>query len=252
MRAQPLGLRSGDRELLESWTRSTSIRAGLAQRARIVLLAADGVSNTEIAERVGVSRQTVISLAGPLCHLRGRRVWPMSSGRVGRGRWTGPDLGRDADAAAGEAGDHALVVAAARRASEGGRVDGAADLAASPGAAVAGGDVQVLHRPGAGRQGHRRRRAVSAPAGERDRAQRRREVPDPGVGPDPEDVADAARAGRAAHPRLRPARHHHLVRRLGDRHRRGHRDLQTTAPPPGVPGVPAPRRPRLPRPASCI
>ncbi len=51
----------GDRELLESWTRSSSIRAGLAQRARIVLLAADGVSNTEIADRVGVARQTVIS-----------------------------------------------------------------------------------------------------------------------------------------------------------------------------------------------
>ena len=61
MRAQPLGLRQGDRELLESWTRSSSIRAGLAQRARIVLLAADGMSNTEIADRVGVSRPTVIS-----------------------------------------------------------------------------------------------------------------------------------------------------------------------------------------------
>jgi transposase len=32
----------------------------LAQRARIVLLAADGLNNTEIAERVGVSRPTVI------------------------------------------------------------------------------------------------------------------------------------------------------------------------------------------------
>jgi transposase len=41
--------------------RSSSIRAGLAQRARIVLLAADGVSNTEIAARVAVSRPTVIS-----------------------------------------------------------------------------------------------------------------------------------------------------------------------------------------------
>ena len=55
-----MGLRPGDRELLESWMRSSSIRAGLAQRARIVLLAAAGVSNTEIAERVGVSRPTVI------------------------------------------------------------------------------------------------------------------------------------------------------------------------------------------------
>ena len=32
-----------DREVLGSWTRSPSTRAGLAQRARIVLLAADGV-----------------------------------------------------------------------------------------------------------------------------------------------------------------------------------------------------------------
>jgi len=61
MRAQPLGLRPGDRDELEAWTRSSSIRAGLAQRARIVLLAADGVPNTEIAVRIGVARQTVIS-----------------------------------------------------------------------------------------------------------------------------------------------------------------------------------------------
>ena len=40
------------------------MRAGLAQRARIVLLAADGVSNTEIAARVGVSRPTVIDWRG--------------------------------------------------------------------------------------------------------------------------------------------------------------------------------------------
>ena len=59
--APALGLRDGDRERLSSWTRSSTVRAGLAQRARIVLLAADGVSNTEIAERVGVSRPTVIS-----------------------------------------------------------------------------------------------------------------------------------------------------------------------------------------------
>jgi transposase len=55
-----LGLREGDREELTRWTRSSSIRAGLAQRARIVLLAADGVSNTAIAVRLGVSRPTVI------------------------------------------------------------------------------------------------------------------------------------------------------------------------------------------------
>ena len=61
MRAAPLGLRDGDRERLETWGRSSTIQAGLAQRARIVLLAAEGLTNTEIADRVGVSRQTVIS-----------------------------------------------------------------------------------------------------------------------------------------------------------------------------------------------
>jgi hypothetical protein len=40
--------------------RSSSVRAGLAQRARIVLLAADGASNTAIAGLIGVSRPTVI------------------------------------------------------------------------------------------------------------------------------------------------------------------------------------------------
>jgi transposase len=59
MRVAPLVLRDGDRELLTVWTRSSSVRAGLAQRARIVLLAADGTSNTAIAELVGVSRPTV-------------------------------------------------------------------------------------------------------------------------------------------------------------------------------------------------
>jgi hypothetical protein len=61
MRAARVGLRDGVRPRLESWSRSSKIRAGLAQRAHIVLLAADGLSNTEIAEKVGVSRPTVIS-----------------------------------------------------------------------------------------------------------------------------------------------------------------------------------------------
>ena len=49
-----------DREVLESWLRAPSVRAGLAQRARIVLLAADGVPVREIVARVGASKPTVI------------------------------------------------------------------------------------------------------------------------------------------------------------------------------------------------
>lgn len=60
-RAAPaLVLRVGDREELSRLTRSSTVRAGLAQRARIVLLAADGQTNVAIAARVGVSRPTVI------------------------------------------------------------------------------------------------------------------------------------------------------------------------------------------------
>ena len=49
-----------DRELLASWVRSTSIRAGLAQRARIVLLAGDGIGTNEIVRLTGASKPTVI------------------------------------------------------------------------------------------------------------------------------------------------------------------------------------------------
>jgi transposase len=57
--ARPLALRAGDRAELDRLTRSATVPAGLAQRARIVLLAADGLANQVIAEQVGVSRPTV-------------------------------------------------------------------------------------------------------------------------------------------------------------------------------------------------
>src|SRR5215213_604776 len=60
MRAAALDLRDGDRVELSAWVRSSAIRAGLAQRARIVLLAADGLAHAEIARRVGVSAPTVL------------------------------------------------------------------------------------------------------------------------------------------------------------------------------------------------
>ena len=58
--AAPIVLRAGDEPKLSSLVRSSTVEAGLAQRARIVLLAAQGVSNTSIAAMVGVSRPTVI------------------------------------------------------------------------------------------------------------------------------------------------------------------------------------------------
>ncbi len=57
------GVRIRDRDLaaLASWTRSPSVSAGVALRARIVLGAASGEGTSEIARRLGVSRPTVIA-----------------------------------------------------------------------------------------------------------------------------------------------------------------------------------------------
>lgn len=48
-----------ERDQLERWTRRRSSAQALALRARIVLLAAEGLKNTEIAERLGISRPPV-------------------------------------------------------------------------------------------------------------------------------------------------------------------------------------------------
>ena len=57
-------LRPGDREELERWTRASTVTAASAKRARIVLLAADGVANTRIAELVDATVTTVLAWRG--------------------------------------------------------------------------------------------------------------------------------------------------------------------------------------------
>src|SRR3954464_803345 len=51
-------LTADERGVLESWTRRRKSAQALALRARIVLLAADGLKNTEIAEALGIARNT--------------------------------------------------------------------------------------------------------------------------------------------------------------------------------------------------
>ena len=58
--APALELRDGDADELDQLLRSTTAPAGLARRARIVMLAADGMANTRISEDVGVSVPTVL------------------------------------------------------------------------------------------------------------------------------------------------------------------------------------------------
>ena len=55
----PLTLSAQLREQLKTMERSRSLPQALAQRARIILLAADGLNNSSVAARLGLSRPTV-------------------------------------------------------------------------------------------------------------------------------------------------------------------------------------------------
>ena len=64
IRVAPLVISEADKATLEGWVRASTLRSGLARRARIVLLASERRSNTEIAELVAVSRPTVLLWRG--------------------------------------------------------------------------------------------------------------------------------------------------------------------------------------------
>jgi len=56
---RPLIISDDQRATLEGWSRRQTSANGLAQRARMVLLSAEGLTNEEVARRVGVTGQTV-------------------------------------------------------------------------------------------------------------------------------------------------------------------------------------------------
>jgi len=57
--ATRIELTDDERDQLESWARRRTSAQALAQRSRIVLLAAEGLKNTEIAERLGTGRPMI-------------------------------------------------------------------------------------------------------------------------------------------------------------------------------------------------
>jgi hypothetical protein len=54
-----LTVSDGDRQVLVRWTRRRTVSAALAQRARIVLAAAEDRSNSEVAAAAGCHAATV-------------------------------------------------------------------------------------------------------------------------------------------------------------------------------------------------
>jgi transposase len=57
--AAAIELSDDERAQLEAWARRRTSAQGLAQRSRIVLAAADGLKNVDIAQKLGVSRPMV-------------------------------------------------------------------------------------------------------------------------------------------------------------------------------------------------
>ena len=59
-KAQPLELTQDQRDHLEALLRTRTIQAQIMNRARIILLKADGESVDAIAEKVGLNRNSVL------------------------------------------------------------------------------------------------------------------------------------------------------------------------------------------------
>ena len=58
--SDPLPISADQRRTLETWIRAHNTPQSIALRAKIVLLAGDGLSNVQIARETGTSRPTVI------------------------------------------------------------------------------------------------------------------------------------------------------------------------------------------------
>ncbi len=88
--AAPLAISDGQREVLETLAGSRSAAYRLVQRAQVLLLAADGVSNSEISEVVGVSRPTVLAWRGQF-----EKDGLVGFGEVAKGRGRKPSISKE-------------------------------------------------------------------------------------------------------------------------------------------------------------
>ena len=184
-RGRPLAtltLSEPDRETLTRWTRRPTTAQALAQRARIVLAAADGRANDAIAAELSITPHTVGKW-------RRRYVERGPDGlldepRPGAPRTIGDDrveavIVKTLEAKPTDA-THWSTRSMARATGMSQSLD-QPDLAGLRAPAPPGRELQALDRPAVHREGPRHGRAVPRPARAGGRAVRRREEPDPGA-----------------------------------------------------------------------
>ena len=85
-----MAISDGQREVLESLASSRAAAYRLVQRAQVLLLAADGVSNSEISEVAGVSRPTVLAWRAQF-----EKDGLVGFGEVAKGRGPKPSISDD-------------------------------------------------------------------------------------------------------------------------------------------------------------
>ena len=233
--AAEIVLTDAERVEFEGWARRRRSAADLAMRSRIVLAAADGGSNTELSQRLGLAITTVR-------RWRNRFAVDRLDGLLDEPRRAGPgwlatsgsridhrDVGDD------PAGCHALVDSVDGRASGIDAVDGVASVAGVRIDPAQTGSWKLSRI-----RYSSRRSAMSSgciwirPSVRWCCASTRRPRSKPE--PDPTDIPDAARNTGSRQPRLRPPRHLEPVRRARPGHRQGHRITTCTPPRPRIPG----------------
>ena len=245
---KPIVLSGQVREELNSLSTSRTLSHGLVRRAKIVLMSVEGLSNRVIAQKVGLSQQSVITWRNRF--LQQGLMGLYDERRSGRPRTV-------------EAED---ITALIRKTLTTKPEDGSTHWTCRSIAAetkISKSEVQRIwstlgiapHRqkhfklsndPFFTEKSPRHRRSVSGPTGFCDSALCRREKPDAGVGAYPAAFADGAGICGGRDARLPPPRHHDVVRCPGHCLGRGVDAMQAQAPPPGVFAVSQPHRPKRP------
>ena len=213
-KASKIILSKDERDYLERLVRRRKVSRGDAQRAEIVLRAAEGLNNRAVADAVGVTRQTV-------------RIWRE---RFAKHRLDGLD-DEPRCGAPRKIGDDRIEQIIMRTLET--KPADATHWSTRGMAKVSGVSTSSVHRiwRAFSLQPHRTetfklstdpqfvekvRDIVGLYLDPPEQALvrlRRRKEPDPGARPHPADAADASWTGRAAHPRLRAPWHHNAVRR---------------------------------------
>jgi transposase-like protein len=223
--AVALDLTAIERRELESLASRRKTAQGLAQRARIVLLAAEGGENKDISVRLGAAPNTVGKWRRRFAQFRMDGLY--DEPRPGAPRQIGDDDVAEVIRQTIETTPRrdALEPALDGQGRRLRALDDSSDLESLQPAASSHGNVQALCRPAVCRESARHCRALSVAAGARGGSLRRRREPDSSARSNPPAFAHAPGPSRAAYARRHPPRNPQPVRRARRCRRHGHRAL---------------------------